>query len=233
MTIRVPPLLGVDAYLGPVPGAPSRPPHGGLRETHLALIRFQGQVRRAYVKHFSVTEPFGLFNEALACTLLSGLGVPCSEGAVLPAPVLGSDEATLAFASLEAARGFEGTAKQIYQPLGPEQLDEVTRRLHACAAFASIIAADQLLGNSDRNIGNLAFTGPRSIEIFDHEAILGGAAFPTERLYEPQVWARSKLIEDLAPIQALSPRLKTGIIAAAEVLVDLSLSGILCLRHDM
>lgn len=219
MILRVPPLLQQNAYLGPVPGAELRPPGGGTRNTHLALIRYESGTRRAYIKHFPDDEPFGLFNEALACTILTGLGVPCAAGAVIYAPVMGAGPIRPAFASLETTAKFEGTAKQIYyaQAAG---IVEITRRFHACGAFASIVAADQLLANSDRNLGNIAFVGPHSLEIFDHDAILGGPCLPMERLYEPLGWARSKLIEDLNPIHTLPKTVKTSIMAAAEVLLE-------------
>lgn len=219
MTLRVPPLLQQNAYLGPVPGAELRPPGGGIRDTHLALIRYEGGTRRAYIKHFPDHEPFGLFNEALACTILTGLGVPCAAGAVIYAPVMGAGPVRPAFASLESPLKFEGTAKQIYK-VHAAGMAELTRRLHACGAFASIVAADQLLANSDRNLGNIAFVGPHTLEIFDHDAILGGPSLPTERLYEPLGWSRSKLIEDLNPIHTLPKRVKTSIMAAAEVLLE-------------
>jgi hypothetical protein len=82
----------------------------------------------------------------------------------------------------------------------------------------ALIAADQLLMNTDRNIGNLLFTGKGKFMAIDFGEILGGSAADARSLLTPKGWARSVLIEDLVPITALQIGFINAIIAAGQLL---------------
>jgi hypothetical protein len=197
---------------------------GGARAaTHLAEVRSPlGVALRAYVKHFPDNTPRGMFNEVFGHVVMSVLGVPQPEVAVMPAPIdmLPAKPWAWAFVSCEPRPTFEGTPKQIYNYLDPEQHAKLVQRLFACPALPILIAADQLLKNGDRNIGNLVLTGKSSFVAIDHGEILGGGNWQLGDMWFAQQWVPSKLIENLVPVDSLKPEMRSALYASAQLVAD-------------
>lgn len=201
---------------------PIRSETGGLRaQTHMAELRTPANQRvRGFVKHFTGGDTKGLFNEWFGYTMLSALGVPQPEAAVMRAPFKGTGPLAWSFVSLFPRPTSQGTPKQLYDLANPLALAVLTQRLYGCPALPLLIAADQLISNADRNLGNLVFTGETQFVAIDHSDILGGPAWTTSELWHTQVWSRSKLIEDLVSIEELSPPTRARLAAASEVVEE-------------
>lgn len=218
MTIKVPQLWSPTAYIRFI-----RKETGGARAlTHLAeLVDPSGKTCLGYVKHFTDTSPRGLFNEWFGYAFMSSLGVPQPPAAFLHAPVMG-DASTVAYAfvSLQSAPVFDGTPKAHYTAGGSNAA--LKDRVLACPTLPMLIAADQLVMNGDRNLGNLVFTGKNSFVAIDHSDILGGCNWALDALQKPTKWAHSKLIESTGWVQIndLTPSQRSAIFAAAEVATE-------------
>ncbi len=212
--IKLPSVWTIDQYIRPI-----QVEHGGqMAQTHLALVRSaNGTPVRGYVKHYGAQHPRGLFNEWFGYTVQSAMGVPQPDCALMPAPLPGTQLVAWAFVSLEPLPTFQGTPKQLYRLDDPAQHHDLVKRLMACAALPLLVAADQLLGNSDRNMGNLVFTGKNQFVAIDQGGILGGLNWQLADLWFTQQWALSKPIEALVPISSLSASQKNALYAAAEV----------------
>jgi hypothetical protein len=196
---------------------------GERAATHLAEIRTPlGVAVRAYVKHFPDNVPRGMFNEIFGYVVMSALGVPQPNVAIMQAPIdmLPTKPWSWAFVSIEPRPVFDGTPKQLYNIQIPEQHTKLVQRLFACPALPLLIAADQVLKNADRNIGNLVFTGKSSFVAIDNGEILGGGAWRLGDLWFSQSWAVSKLIECLVPLDSLKPEMRSAICASAQVVAD-------------
>lgn len=192
--------------------------------THLAdLHKPDGDMCRAYVKHYPTHYPRGLFNEWFGHIVLGALGVPQPPAAILPAPIPGTSTVAWAFCSMEPTPRFDGTAKYIYNITNPHEYTALIKRLFEDCEhlLPGLIAADQLLIHGDRNIGNIAFTGKKSFVAIDAGGILGGADNAPRNLLYPAGWVRSKLIEDLVPITDIKPKMSSALIAAAQCAAEL------------
>ena len=220
MTIlKTPAIWPPSSYIRPI-----KAEHGGQRAyTHFAELRDpDGKPCRGYVKHFPANFHRALFNEWFGYTVLSSLGVPQPACAIMQAPVLNDPAGIVAwaFVSCEPRPAFEGTPKELYNSKDAEQLKALTRRLFNCPSLPLMIAADQLLMNDDRNLGNLVFTSKSAFVAIDHADILGGASWVDNPLLKPTNWATSKLIEKLVDINDLSPNLKSSLVASAEIVQE-------------
>jgi hypothetical protein len=192
---------------------------GRRASTHLAEIRSPiGVPLRAYVKHFPDHIPRGVFNEVFGYVVMSAMGVPQPQVALMPAPLqVRSDKPWLwAFVSCEPRPTTEGTAKQLYDIENAKQHAKLVKRLFSCPALPLLIAADQLLRNGDRNIGNLVFRSKQSFVAIDHSEILGGGEWNLGDLWFAQTWERSLLIEALVDMSTLEPSMRSAIYGAAQ-----------------
>lgn len=191
MSIKQPASLPISNYKRPI-----RIETGGrVATTHQAMIvDSEGAERRAYVKHFGSDAPRGMFNEWIGYTVMSALGIPQPETAVMPAPVGGQGPVQWAFVSFVPAPNHEGTPKEVYNLADAGHIEVLAERLLACHSFAAMVAADQLCMNGDRNLGNLVFTGKRSFVVIDHGDILGGRDWHLDSLLRPTGWIASKPI---------------------------------------
>jgi hypothetical protein len=152
---------------------------------------------------------------------MSSLGVPQPPAALLQAPVMGDPSViAYAFVSLQSIPVFDGTPKAHY--LAGADNAALKKRVLACPALPMLVAADQLVINADRNLGNLVFTGKDSFAAIDHSDILGGCNWQVESLQKPTYWAQSKLIEsaDWLQINDLTPSQKNNFFAASEVVSE-------------
>ena len=174
--------------------------------THLAEVRnISGELCRAYVKHFPNNQPRALFNECFGHAVMSAMGVPQPPCAVMLAPVFEADPPMIAwsFISCQPRPTFDGTPKEIYKIEDAVALSILIKRIFSCPMLPLLIAADQLVMNGDRNLGNFVFTGKRAFVAIDHGEIMGGGAGTNDALLRPTGWAVSKLIEELVSISAV------------------------------
>jgi hypothetical protein len=224
MAVKAPEIWEPDRYIRPVRVETS----GQVGLTHLAEVRSpDGQPWRAYVKHFGPNAPRGLFNEWFAYTVMSLMGVPQPHAALMQAPVFSMAGAPMAwaFVSCQPRPTFEGTPKQIYRIEDPTQHQALIQRLFGCPALPLLIAADQLLANADRNIGNLVFTGKNQFVAIDHSNVLGGPDWALANLWFTPSWATSKLIELLTPIANVPDQSRSAILASAQLVAEAFYEG--------
>lgn len=217
MTVRKPAVLPGSHYKRPV-----RLESGGqIANTHLAVVADEdGRDARAYVKHFPTDAPRGLFNEWFGYCVMSALGVPQPNAAVMPAPLLGTGQILWAFVSFSPMPTNQGTPKEHYDLSNAEQCRILVDRLLSCHALGSLIAADQLCLNTDRNMGNLVFTGKKSFVAIDHGEILGGRQWTRDSLLRPTEWCRSLTLEVCEFYTPLAPRHCNTVYASADVAAE-------------
>jgi len=172
------------------------------------------------VKHFRPENFRGLFNEWFCHAVFGGLGIPQPQAALMVAPVLGGDTKELAFVSLEATPKFDGTPMEIYRLEGAPVIPALCERLLSCPAMPSLVAADQLVMNGDRNWGNLVMTGKSSFVAIDHGDILGGPAWTEASLQATTGWFRSRQIDDWLPHAKSKESFKSAVLAASQVIED-------------
>jgi hypothetical protein len=216
VTIKQPAILQASHYLRPI-GIQD----GGVRaQTHLAMVADeQGKAARAFVKHFPAALHKGLFNEWFGYTLMSCLGLPQPPSALMPAPPWGSQSLSWAFVSFEPTPVSQGTPKAIYNFAdNPGEISALINRLLACHATPSTIAADELVLNGDRNMGNLVFTGPKSFVVIDHSDVLGGPTWNLDDLLRPTGWVDNTLLTACQYLQPLPNSAGSAVCASAEVI---------------
>lgn len=218
------PLLSVEQWPDTAYRAAVRREHDGLAaDTHLALLAPpDGKRCRGYVKHFNnPAHHRGLFNEWFCHHLLQALGVPQPRCAVMRAPCLATGQLGWAFVSCEASPVHHGTPKQIYRTADLAGLKQLAGRLLACELLPLLIAADQLLANEDRNLGNLVFVGKNTFVAIDHSHALHGPGWAAGDMWFTQQAVGSKLlqfIEDFAG--PLPTHHANAIVAAADVVQE-------------
>lgn len=219
MTVKLPALWPETCYIRPIKHATE----GQRAFTHLAELKDpNGITCRGYVKHFPTGATKGLFNEWFGYTVMASLGIPQPPCAIMQAPVFGSqnNEIAYAFVSCQPSPVYEGTPKEHYTPDDAVKYTALLKRLFDCPALPSMIAADQLLMNGDRNLGNLVFTGKSTFVAIDHGEILSGIAWLGRDLVEPTSWVQSKPMEVWTTIDQLKPSIKSAIYACSEVVQE-------------
>lgn len=220
------------AYVRPIGKAPD----GITAFTHLASLKPPNSPAcRGYVKHYPTNASKGLFNEWFGYILMRALGVPQPQAAIMRAPVFALPDAPMAwaFVSCEASPTFDGTPKQRYNLEKPEQHAQLVQRLFDCSAIPLLIAADQLLINGDRNLGNLVFTGKSSFVAIDHGDILGGCNWePADLCFSPE-WATSKLLQQLVPMDQIKPATRSAIYACSQLVAAAFYATQIELRREM
>ena len=196
---------------------------GMVGHTHLALLSPpDAPACRGYVKHFvnHGTERC-LFNEWFCHHLLQALGVAQPHCALMRAPIMGTGPLAWAFVSCEPSPVNHGTPKQIYSMVDAAQLKELARRLLQADMLPRLIAADQLIANPDRNLGNLVFTGKRTFVAIDHSNALHGPAWKWGDLWWTQKPVRSVLTEFVRNVAGPIPvAVANALVAAADVVQE-------------
>lgn len=192
---------------------------GQAAETHLALFQPpDGRRCRGFVKHFVGPETVKcLFNEWFCFHVLEAVGVPQPRCAIVRAPRWSSHVLEPAFVSCEPSPVNHGTPKQRYNPADLLQLRELARRLLGCYQLPSVIAADQLIANGDRNMGNLVFTGESTLVAIDHSHALHGPSWVWGDHWRTQQRVGSKVIDLLRHVLGGVPlNTANAIVAASE-----------------
>lgn len=193
-----------------------------MANTHLAELRDPSGIQcRGYIKHYPKDQRYALFNECFGYIVMSSLGVPQPPAALIQPPERPKNTMPLAFVSCQPRPTFEGTPKEIYNYQDALELQILKKRLFSCPYLPLLIAADQLLINNDRNIGNLVFTGETSFVAIDHGEILGGSTRQANQLLLPTVWAHSVLIERLHCIDELPLDIKSSLIEKVKIVREL------------
>ena len=198
---------------------------GGMSgRTHLALLAPPvGEPCRGFVKHFDpATHPRALFNEWFSVHLLQALSIPVPRCALLRAPTGGPGPLSWAFVSCEASPTSHGTPKQFYSLTDQAANQVLASRLLATAGLPQLIAADQLIANGDRNLGNVVFTGTHSMVAIDHDHALHGPAWSFGQLWCSQHPCRSTLLDFVLEVRRgeLPPPVASAVVAAAEVVQE-------------
>lgn len=215
MKVQIPPVLPPDNYISPIKIITE----GAIALTHLAWIKdVDGKPSRAFVKVFPSDKPRGLFNEYTGSAIMSALGVPQPPTAIIQAPIY--EQMHWAFVSFQPTPVSHGTPKEIYNLRDEWHSKQLIARLLSCHAYASMVAADQLCMNADRNLGNLVFTGARDFVVIDHGEIFGGSAWRIEDLLKPPEWVASRSMEICSHYNPLPNSTKNAIYAAAEVVAE-------------
>lgn len=193
-----------------------------MAQTHLAIVKNKSGVElRAFVKHFPVSSPRGLFNEYVGYTVMSALGMPQPESAVIKAPIPSTNQANFAFVSFQPVPVTEGTPKEIYNlNKTTENLRALAERIVGCAAFPGMIAADQVCMNHDRNLGNLVFTSKKGFVLIDHSEILGGSNSDINQLLKTTQKVNSKPLAMCEKFYPLKQRVKSAICGSADVVAE-------------
>src|ERR1035437_10278431 len=179
--IKLPIDLGPQGYVRFV-----RKVNGGLlATTFLAQVNYLGELRRAYIKIYDHTaQPKAVFNEVLGYLYAQAMGLPSPPvffldvpphdvvASGLPAPI----SAVRAVATLEAHDpnvATDGAAKTLFDA-GSIDLTYIRQRLLSSPAGRALVAFDEVIGNGDRNIGNIVFSWKHGVVAIDHGCILTG-----------------------------------------------------------
>lgn len=199
------------------------PADGHIAATHKALLQApDGSRLRGFVKHFIRPGTHqGLLNEVLGCQILGAMGVPVPRCAVMPAPIPGAGQLAWAFISCEPSPVSHGTPNEIYQLADALQLEALADRLKQCALLPTMIAADQLIANGDRNTGNLVFTGKFGFVAIDHSNVLHGPGWKIEDTWFQQHPVASVPLKLFAMAQRpITADEANRLVAAAEVVQE-------------
>ncbi len=197
---------------------------GGVRAwTHLAeLNNADNQFSRGFVKHFPDVAYRSLFNEYFGYTVMSALGIPQPDAAMIEAPIVVDDVEQLrwAFVSFQPTPTCEGTPQEIYNLKSPNEIQQFITRILSCPSFPLMVAADQLVMNGDRNAGNLVFTSKKSFVVIDHSDILGGPNWLSQNLWGKTDWIKSKPLEEWVDMKSLSSTHRNAIYSAASLIEE-------------
>lgn len=144
---------------------------GGINNGSIQLIRVDGDVFRAIVKRLPLG---GIAAECLCAMLMRGWDLP------VPEPILVCDGSDLLFASLKTdypdlkrALMIDG----IYPEAIKEMLIDVASKIiYSWPDAPTILAVDELIANSDRNLGNFLWSGGDEHAYIDHERALEDAS---------------------------------------------------------
>lgn len=151
----------------------------GVRGASRCVIKVDGSSESVILKRLRRSE---VIAEAFCALLLRGWGVS------VPEPYIVDLEDEIAFASADVSY------PNLVQRLGIDGLQSNTPE-HQCAVIAASMiavnlassplaaAADEAIGNSDRNLGNILWDGEREAWI-DHELALGHSAVDANQLCE-------------------------------------------------
>jgi len=216
-------VLEPDAYVSGI-GAVTE----GLQAlTHLAHIRIDGQIRRAYVKCFPDEHHHGLCNEVLAHVLGYYLGLPQPRGAILIVPhdLLQAHHPATTFstgnvacwASIEAhtpSNAKHGMAKVIFQGDDLQML----AALEQWPNYPMLLAFDHWIANADRNTGNIMMVGPRAFVAIDHSAAFTGPSWVWTQL-DPAKDFVNQLMDGHIRLKGLELPLKSAILKEADELL--------------
>lgn len=237
-TIRLPVDLGQQGYVRFV----RRINEGLLATTFLAQVNYQGELRRAYLKIYNLTEqPKAVWNEVLGYLFAQAMDIPSPPVFFVDVPpqdVIASGFATTliavrAVATLEAhdpSVATDGTAKTLFES-GSVDLSQIRSRLLSSAAGRALVAFDEVIGNPDRNIGNIVFSWKHGVVAIDHGYILSGPLWTSQSLNSTHDYPNKAL--NVANDKPLRESEKSALQAAGEVMLEAYFEAMLPLQSAM
>ena len=226
-TIDLPIDLGAQGYVRFV----KKVSEGRMATTFLALVNYEGSVRRSYIKIYDhLAQPKAAINEVLGYLYAQAMGMPSPAVFLIDIPAL--DVAASGFLPLPALpmraigtleahdsrNAGDGTAKTLYMSSAGIDLPQIKHRLISSPAGRTLMAFDEALGNSDRNIGNIVFSKKHGVVAIDHGGILTGplwSAFNLNSTHDQQNLVFHIL--DQTPIVASD---RNALMAAAQVMLE-------------
>jgi hypothetical protein len=242
--IKLPLDLGAAGYVRIL----KRITEGNLALTCLASVKYEGVLRRAYLKVYdSSTQPMAPLNEVMGFLFAQAMNVPSPQVFLIDVPSVdlacfgwkSRDASVRALGTLEAhdpSVATDGTAKTFYTS-GAMDIPQIRDRLLRSPAGRALMAFDEAVGNSDRNIGNIVFSWKHGVVAIDHGCILSGPAWTPASLRYRQ--SCRNVIFELVSSSSISSSDQNSLIAAAEVLLEayyeamLSLGTVLAFRTDV
>lgn len=138
----------------------------GITAPIKAALRVEGQIVSGIVKSISIEK---ITAECLCAVLLRHWGAPVPEPVIVKGDPLKFASLDIGYPNLKQKIGYTDLLSKTEQ----EALIKIGRKL--ISQFAStplVIAADEAIGNTDRNIGNILWDG-ESVAYIDHERCLG------------------------------------------------------------
>ena len=239
-TIRLPIDLGQEGYVRFV-----RKVDGGLLATTiLAQVNYQGELRRAYLKIYNLSEqPKSVWNEVLGYLFAQAMDIPSPPVFFVDVPpqdVIASgcgfvptQIAVRAVATLEAHDpnvATDGAAKTLFEA-GSVDLSQIRRRLLSSPAGRALVAFDEVVGNPDRNIGNIVFSWKHGVVAIDHGCILTGPWWTSQSLNSTHDYPNKAF--NVVNDKPLRDSEKSALQAAAEVMLETYYEAMLPLQKAM
>lgn len=215
---------------------------GLLATTFLAQVNYQGELRRAYLKLYNLAEqPKAVWNEVLGYLFAQAMGIPSPPVFFVDVPpqdVIASGFATTqiairAVATLEAHDpnvATDGAAKTLFES-GSVDLSQIRSRLLSSPAGRALVAFDEVIGNPDRNIGNIVFSWKHGVVAIDHGCILTGPLWTSQSLNSTHDYENKAFnVVNNTPLRDSE---KSALQAAAEVMLETHCEAMLPLQNAM
>ena len=225
--IELPVDLGAQGYVRFV----RKIAEGRLATTFLALVNYDGVVRRAYIKLYDhVAQPKAELNEVLGYLYAQAMDIPSPAVFFIDVPAFDVaasgflPEAVLsmrAVGTLEAhdpTVAGEGTAKTLYMSTTGIDFPQIRSRLISSPAGRALMAFDEALGNSDRNIGNIVFSKKHGVVAIDHGCIFTGPNWSHFNLNSTH--DQKNLVFDILDKTPIVASDKSALVVAAQVMVE-------------
>lgn len=213
-------LLNERAYIGPLTD-PVR--EGLIAETHIGMIAVNGQNLRAYIKRYPEHIPGtngqvahrGLLNELIGYVAAEALAlkVPEHAGFILIDDAVHWWSQDSEWPSM-TVRFDLLKLKQIAPDQYAQAVLNAKKALIRCRHLHAVIAFDDKIANSDRNLGNLLLNDLHELLLIDHGRILGGDGWRHDAL-DASANVRNVLREMLEP-HSSSARFRSSTCAAAD-----------------
>lgn len=237
-TISLPIDLGQQGYVRFV----CKVNDGLLATTFLAQVNYQGELRRAYLKIYNLTEqPKAFGNEVLGYLFAQAMNIPSPPVFFVDVPpqdVIASGFATTqiavrAVATLEAHDpnvATDGAVKTLFDS-GAVDLSLIRSRLLSSPAGRALVAFDEVIGNPDRNIGNIVFSWKHGVVAIDHGCILTGPQWTSQSLNSTHDYPNKAF--NIVNDKPLRDSEKSDIQAATEVMLEAYFEAMLPLQSAM
>lgn len=204
---------------------------GRLATTFLALVNYDGVVRRAYIKLYDhVAQPKAELNEVLGYLYSQAMGMPSPAVFFIDVPafdIVASGFLPVAVVGMRAVGTLEahdptvageGTAKTLYVSTAGIDLPEIKSRLISSPAGRALMAFDEALGNPDRNIGNIVFSKRHGVVAIDHGFILTGPNWSHFNLNSTH--DQKNLVFDILDKTPIVAGDKNALVVAAQVVAE-------------
>lgn len=201
---------------------------GNLATTFLALVSYQGFIRRAYIKLYDHSkQPKAVMNEVLGYLYAQATEMPSPPVFFVEVPafdVVASGFHTSPAGSLRAVGTLEahepnvvgeGTAKTLYFPGATSQIKS---RLMSSPAGRMLMSFDEAVGNDDRNLGNIVFSRKHGVVAIDHGCILTGPIW--SRFTLNASFDHRNIVFEILDETPIAESDKNALIAAGQIMLE-------------